>query len=216
MKLRLHNYWRSSASHRVRIVLGLKGLAYDYVAVNIAAGGGEQKSDAYRALNPMAQVPALEIVEDDGARHVLTQSLPIIEFLDERFPATPVLPRDPYARAHARALAELVNSGIQPLQNLTTTRKVKALGGDDQAWAREFIEAGLRAFAAMVAPSAGRYCLGDTPTLADACLVPQIHSARRFGASLDGLDLLVRIADACEQLPAVAAAAPARQPDAVA
>ena len=215
MKLRLHNYWRSSASHRVRIALGLKQLAYEYVAVDIISpGGGQHRAADYRDKNPMMQVPTLEYVDDAGATHWLPQSLPIIEFLDETFPGAALLPKDPFARARARALAEIVNSGIQPLQNLTTTKRVKKLGGDDAAWCREFIREGLEAFAALAAETAGRYCVGDEPTIADCCLVPQIHSARRFGASLDGLDLIVRIADECDALPAFAAALPARQPDA--
>jgi maleylpyruvate isomerase len=212
VKLRLHNYWRSSASHRVRIALGLKGLAYEYVVVDIT--GGEQGSAAYRARNPMQQVPTLEVVEDDGRSHFLPQSLAILEFLDERFPDPPLLPRDPYLRARARALAEVVNAGIQPFQNLPAVRRVGALGGDGAAWIRDFNAAGLRAFAALAAESAGRFCVGDTPTLADCCLVPQMQSARRFEVPLDGLELLVRIADTCEKLPAFAAAAPAAQPDA--
>ncbi|HTJ43635.1 MAG TPA: maleylacetoacetate isomerase [Kofleriaceae bacterium] len=208
MKLRLHNYWRSSASHRVRIALGLLGLEYEYVVVDILTS--TQKSDAYRAKNPMQQVPALELV-DEG--RFLTQSLPIIEYLSETHGGA-LLPKDPYLRARARGLAEIVNSGIQPLQNLSVTRRVKQLGGDDAQWARDFIRHGLEAFAALAADTAGRYCIGDEPTLADVCLVPQIHSARRFGASLDGLDTLVRISDECDALPAFANALPARQPDA--
>jgi len=212
MKLRLHNYWRSSASHRVRIGLGLKQLAFEYVAVDISAG--EQGAPAYRAANPMQQVPTLEVVEDDGTRHFLPQSLAILEFLEERFPDPPLLPQDPYLRARTRALAEIVNAGIQPFQNMPAVRRVGALGGDGGAWIRDFNAAGLRAFAALAAETAGRFCVGDTPTLADCCLVPQLNSARRFGAPLDGLELLLRIADACETLPAFAAAAPAAQPDA--
>lgn len=212
MKLRLHNYWRSSASHRVRIALGLKELAYEYVVVDILTS--TQKTPEYRAKNPMQQVPTLEVIEDSGAAHFLQQSLPIIEFLDERCGGPALLPKDPYLRARARALAEIVNSGIQPLQNLTTTRRVKALGGDDQQWARDFIRSGLEAFAALTAETAGRFCIGDEPSLADCFLVPQVHSARRFGASLDDLDAIVRISDECDALPAFANALPARQPDA--
>ena len=146
----LHNYWRSSASYRVRIALALKQLAYDYVVVDILAHA--QQGDAYRALNPMAQVPTLEVVED-GRRLGVTQSLPIIEYLDERWPATPLLPRDPYLRARCRALAEIVNAGIQPLQNLSVTRKIKELGGDDAAWPRAWIERGLAAYAAAAPPA---------------------------------------------------------------
>lgn len=211
MTLVLHNYWRSSASYRVRIALGLKGLAYDYVAVDILAAA--HRTDAYRARNPMTQVPTLEIVEAGVSRH-LTQSLPIIEYLDERWPAVPLLPADPYLRARTRALAEIVNAGIQPLQNLTTTKAVKALGGDDAAWTRGFIERGLAAFSAACADVAGRFCVGDRPSLADCCLVPQLYSARRFGASLAGCDRLLAIEAACDALPAFAAAHPDRQPDA--
>jgi len=217
VKLCLFNYWRSSASQRVRIGLGLKGLAYEYLVVNIIAkGGGDQHGAAHVARNPMAQVPALEITEDDGRVHVLTQSLPILEFLDERFPEPPILPRDPYLRARARALAEIINSGIQPLQNLTTTKQVKELGGDDAVWVRGFIERGLRAYVALADDVRGRFSVGDAPTIADCALVPQLASARRFGASMIGLEPLLEIEAACLALPAFAAAAPDRQPDAVA
>jgi maleylpyruvate isomerase len=210
-RLVLHGYWRSSATYRVRIALGLKALPYDHVAVNILRG--EHTTDAYRAHNPMAQVPTLEVVEADGTHRFLIQSLPIIEYLDERFPAVPLLPRDAYLRARTRALAEIVNAGIQPLQNLSVTRKVKAFGGDDVAWPREFIERGLAAFLAAAADVAGKFCVGDAPTIADCCLIPQLYSARRFGASLAGLDRLLAIEAACEQLPAFPAAHPDRQPD---
>jgi glutathione S-transferase len=114
MKLVLHNYWRSSASHRVRIGLGLKQLAFEYRHVGL---GGAQKSDDYTQMNPMQQLPTLEIIENDGTHLLLTQSLPILEYLEERWPEHPILPRDPYLRARCRALAEIINSGIQPLQN---------------------------------------------------------------------------------------------------
>lgn len=222
MKLILHNYWRSSASQRVRIALGLKQLAYDYVSVHLLNDGGQHKSAAYKLLNPMAQVPALEVVEDNSARHVLTQSLPIIEFLDERFPETPrLLPSDPFARAQTRALAEIVNAGIQPFQNLSTTSAVKALGGDDVEWICDFMTKGLAAFEASVAAwrqahqaDGGPYCVGGTPTLADCCLIPQLHAARRFAIDLAPFPQLRSIDAACAALPAFASAAPERQPDA--
>src|SRR5512135_818764 len=124
MKLALHNYWRSSASHRVRIGLGLKKLPYEYVVINITKR--DQHADAYRVKNPMAQVPTLEVTEDDGTVRAINQSLPILEYIDERWPDPAIMPKDLYLRARTRLLAEIINSGIQPLQNLTTTNQVKA------------------------------------------------------------------------------------------
>lgn len=214
MKLTLHNYWRSSASHRVRIGLGLKQLAYDYVIVNILTG--EQQADAYRARNPMAQVPTLEIVEDDGQRIALVQSLPILEYLDERWPDPPILPRDRLARARARALAEVINAGVQPFQNTTTTKRIKALGGDPAAWARPFIAEGLAAYARLAAATAGAFSVGDHPTIADCCLIPQLATARRFSVELDASCApLLAIEARCLALPAFALAQPEHQPDAV-
>ena len=213
MKLVLHNYWRSSASHRVRIALGLKGLAYEYVTVNIVKDA--QFTDAYRGKNPSAQIPTLEVIEDDGSTRSITQSLPIIEYLDERFPERPVLPRDPYLRARARGLAEIVNSGIQPFQNLSTTKKLKSLGVDDTAWVKDFIANGMTAFARAAAETAGKFCIGDTPTIADCCLIPQLASCRRFSVDYSQHDVLVAIEKRCLELPAFANAAPDQQPDAV-
>jgi maleylpyruvate isomerase len=213
VKLVLHNYWRSSASHRVRIGLGLKKLAYDYVVVNILKR--DQHADAYRAKNPMAQVPTLEITEDDGTVHALNQSLPILEYLDERFPEPAILPKDLYMRARTRLLAEIINSGIQPLQNLTTTNQVKALGGDAAVWPKSFIADGLAAFERAARETAGTFCVGETPTIADCCLIPQLASARRFGVDIALHDLLLGIEQRCMALPAFADAMPDQQPDAV-
>src|SRR6185295_1418465 len=134
--LRLYGYWRSSTSWRVRIALGHKGLAYEYVPVHLVRAGGEQRSEQHRSRNPMQQVPVLEL--DDGAPLQLTQSIAILEFLEERWPEPPLLPGDHLARARARALAEIVNSGIQPLQNLTVMQELKRAGVDEKAWARHF------------------------------------------------------------------------------
>lgn len=213
MKLVLHNYWRSSASHRVRIALGLKRLPFDYVAVDILHA--DQHAEAYRARSPLGQVPALEITEDDGARRTIAQSLPILEYLEERWPEVPILPGDLYLRARARMLAEIVNSGIQPLQNLSTTNQVKAIGGDPAAWTRGFIAAGLAAFARTAAETAGAFCVGDAPTIADCCLVPQLASARRFQVEIAALGQLLEIEARCLALPAFGNAAPDQQPDAV-
>jgi len=213
MKLVLHSYWRSSASHRARIGLGLKQLPYDYVAVDIVKGA--QFADAYRAKNPIAQVPTLEIIEDDGERLTLTQSLPILEYLDERWPDPPILPHDPLLRARARALAEIVNAGIQPFQNLSTFKRVKALGSDEAAWIRPFLVDGLAAFGKIVAEVGGTFCVGNFPTIADCCLVPQLAGARRFHIDLEPHDRLLAIESRCLALPAFADAMPHHQPDAV-
>jgi maleylpyruvate isomerase len=213
MKIVLFNYWRSSASQRVRIGLGLKGLAFEYVAVNILHD--QQHADAYRAKNPMSQVPTLEITEDDGTVRSLVQSLPILEYLDERFPEPAILPRDVYLRARCRALAEIVNSGIQPLQNLSTTKAVKAFGGDDVAWPKQFIADGLAAFESATRDLSGAFCVGDLPTIADCFLIPQLTGARRFGVDIARHELLLSIEQRCLALPAFATAAPAAQPDAV-
>lgn len=213
MKLVLHNYWRSSASHRVRIGLELKELAYEYVVVNLLHA--QQHAEAYRARNPMGQVPTLEITEDDGTVRAIAQSLPILEYLEERFPERPILPKDLFLRARTRELAEIINSGIQPLQNLSTTKAVKAFGGDEVVWPKSFIANGLIAFERVARDTAGKFCVGDTPTIADCCLVPQLASARRFGVDISKHDLLLGIEERCLALPAFQNAAPDRQPDAV-
>ncbi len=221
MKLRLHNYWRSSASHRVRIGLALKGVAYEYVAVNILQN--EQTSDSYRAMNAMQQVPTLEVVEDDGSRWHIAQSIAILEYLDERWPDPPILPRDRYLRARTRALAEVVNSGIQPHQNLPVLRAVGKLGGDAQAWPKPFIANGLAAYEellvdtyrALGTSSDVRFSAGDVPTIADCCLIPQLAAARRFGVDYAQHTHIVRIEKNCLALPAFQHAAPEAQPDAV-
>ena len=213
MKIVLHNYWRSSASHRVRIGLGLKELAYEYSVVNLLHR--EQHADAYRERNPMAQVPTLEVTGDDGTVHTIAQSLPILEYLDERFTERPIMPKDLFLRARTRELAEIVNSGIQPLQNLSTTKAVKAFGGDEVVWPKSFIADGLIAFERVARDTAGTFCVGDAPTIADCCLVPQLASARRFGVDIAKHALLLGIEERCLALPAFANAAPDRQPDAV-
>jgi len=213
MKIVLHNYWRSSASHRVRIGLGLKKLPFEYVIINIVKR--EQHADLYRQKNPMAQVPTLEITEDDGSVHAINQSLPILEYLDERFREPPIMPKDLYLRARTRLLAEIVNSGIQPLQNLTTTDQVTAFGGDAKVWPKHFIVQGLAAFERTARETAGQFCVGDHPTIADCCLIPQLASARRFGVDIAKHELLIAIEQRCMALPAFSDAMPDRQPDAV-
>jgi len=223
MKLRLWNYWRSSASQRVRIGLGLKQLAFEYLVINIVKQ--EQFAETYRAKNSIAQVPTLEIVHDDGTVHTVTQSLPILEYLDERFPEVPLLPKDLYLRAKCRALSEIVNSGIQPMQNLSTTDRLKELGIEAKQWAPGFIASGLIALGRAAAETSGKFLVGDAPTIADCCLVPQLGAARRFHVLVDekladsthqdAIDRLLAIEANCLALPAFVNAAPDRQPDAV-
>lgn len=211
--IRLHGYFRSSATWRVRIALHHKQLAYETVPVHLVANGGEQHSDAYRALNPMREVPALEI---DGL--VLAQSLPILEYLEETRPAHRLLPGNPADRAHARRIAEVINAGIQPVQNLRVLHYVeKTLGAGPegrQAWAAHWIRLGFEGLEAIVAQSAGTYCVGDAVSIADVCLVPQIYNARRFAVDLTPFPTLARIEAALVALPAFVAAAPEVQPDA--
>jgi maleylpyruvate isomerase len=215
-KFVLHNYWRSSASQRVRTAFGLKGLEFEYVAVNItAAGGAQQLEDAYRVRNPSRQVPALELTFDNGTTRTLTQSLPIMEWLDDVYPTPPILPEDPYLRARARALAEIINSGVQPFQNLTTGSRIRELGGDDKAWVKPFMTDGLIAYAAACADVAGDFSVGDHPTIADCCLIPQLATSRRYGIDLAPFQKLLAIETRCLALPSFAAATPERQVDAV-
>jgi maleylpyruvate isomerase len=209
--MKLYGYWRSSSSYRVRIALHHKGIPFDYVPIHLLRDGGEQFGPEHRARSPMAKVPALEL--PDG--RVLTESLAILEYLEETHPERPLLPGDPYLRARARMLAELVNSGIQPLQNLSVLRHVKdALGGDDKAWLAHWVGGGLAALERAVTETAGAFCVGDAPSLADVCLVPELHFARRNGLDLTALPALVRIDAACQPLPAFVAAHPDVQPDA--
>ncbi len=212
MNLTLFAYWRSSSSWRVRIALGLKGAPFALVPVNLLAG--EQFDPAHRARNPSGQVPVLEV--EDGGRIVrLAQSMAILEWLDEVLPEPALLPRDPTGRARVRALAEHVNSGIQPYQNAIVLRRVDELvPGGARAWAAEWNRRGLDALEEAVRDGAGRFCHGDAPGLADCYLVPQLHSARRFGVDLAPYPTLRRIDAACAALPAFQAAHPDRQPDA--
>lgn len=213
--MRLYNYWRSSASWRVRIGLALKGIAYEYVPVDLVADGGAQRSEAYRAVNPLMQVPTLEWTVGHETRR-LTQSLAILSYLDAAHPSPPLLPGDPYLRAKAWSLAEIVNSGIQPLQNLEPQRYVReVLGGDAAAFTRHFIQRGIAALEAAAAETAGDFLVGDAPTIADLCLVPQLYGCRRFGVDPAGFPTLCRVEANCNALPAFLRAHPDAQPDAL-
>ena len=216
--LTLYTYFRSSAAYRVRIALGLKGLVYDSIAVHLVRDGGQQHADAYRAINPQALVPSLETA--DGCT-TLTQSLAIMEYLEEAYPDAPaLLPADLPGRARVRALAQVVACEIHPLNNLRVLRYLTHDMGlsnpQKDAWYAHWVALGLGALEEMLATSSatGQFCHGDTPTLADCCLVPQVFNARRFGCPTQGYPTIERIVATCEQLPAFAQAAPGQQPDA--
>ena len=212
--MKLYGYWRSSASYRVRIALHHKAIAFEYIPIHLIKDGGEQHGEAYREKNPMEQVPILEF-EDNGVLRRLGQSIAIMEWLEESFPAAPLLPADRYLRARTRQLAEIVNSGIQPFQNLTMRAIVKnELGGDDVALARRFIEKGLRAYEVVATDLAGACSVGDAPSMADACLIPQLYSARSLGVDLSQFPLLLRIEQNCHERPSFQAAHPDKQVDA--
>jgi maleylpyruvate isomerase len=212
----LYGYWRSSSAWRVRIALGFKELTYRYEAVHLLEGGGKQHDAAFKAKNPMEQIPLLEI-EDGGELVRIGQSMAIIDYLDARFPEPhKLVPDDPYHAAKARQLAEIVNSGIQPLQNLRVLQAVEELGGDKKAWAMKWIANGLLALEAETRALAGRYSVGDRISIADLFLVPQLYNARRFDVDLAPYPTLARVERACNELPPFHAAHPDRQPDAVA
>ena len=212
--MKLYTYFRSTAAYRVRIALNLKGLPYEAVPVHLLRG--EENDAAYRTISPLGTVPAL--VTDEGA--ALTQSVAIIEYLEECHPRPALLPPDPLGRARVRALALTIACDIHPLNNLRVLNYLKQNLGVDEArknaWYRHWVTEGLMACEKLLAShsATGDFCHGDTPSLADCCLVPQVFNARRFDCPLDAVPTIRRIVAHCETLPAFIAAAPANQPDA--
>lgn len=206
----LHGYWRSGTSYRTRIALGIKGLSYVHVPVDLRKG--EQQDEAFRALNPMGLVPAL--ISGDT---VLTQSPAIIEWLDERYPEPPLLPADIDERARVRAMAALVGCDIHPLNNLRVLKALRSEFGADQAvidaWAGRWITAGFAALDTMIIRWGGEYAYGDTLTIADCYIVPQVYSAERFNVDLSAFPAVVGAAERAAAHPAVAPAHPHLQPD---
>lgn len=215
-ELALYGYWRSSAAYRVRIALNLKGLAYRQVPVHLVKDGGQQRAADYRTLNPQQLVPLLVDEANGGAR--ISQSLAILEYLDEVFPVPALLPDDPVRRAQVRALAMHIACEIHPLNNLRVLQYLSAeLGVDDEArnaWYQHWVGQGLAAVEAGLECFDGRLSLKDRPGYLEACLVPQVYNARRFACDLAAYPRILEIVARCETLPAFQQAAPEVQPDA--
>ena len=214
--LKLYSYWRSSAAYRVRIALNLKGLDYEILPVHLVRDGGEQHRPEYRKINPQELVPVLV----DG-RRVIRQSMAIVEYLDETYDGElALLPPTARDRARVRALAMVVACDIHPLNNTRVLRFLeREFGADEGArgrWVRHWIEEGFASFEELVArhPSTGQFCEGDTPTLADVCLVPQVYNARRFDVDVSRFPTIQAIDAACMELNAFQRASPENQPDA--
>lgn len=214
-RLELYSYWRSSAAYRVRIGLNLKGLAYETVPVHLVRDGGQQHAQDYRQINPQELVPVLR----HGER-VLRQSLAILEYLDETWPTPPLLPAGSRDRQRVRAIAQAVACDIHPLNNLRVLQYFDRTWNVPQPerdeWVRHWVLEGFAAIEAMLAdhPATGAFCEGDTPSLADCCLVPQVYNARRFAVDMEPFPTIARIEAACLALPAFDAARPEAQPDA--
>ncbi|HXF89001.1 MAG TPA: maleylacetoacetate isomerase [Xanthobacteraceae bacterium] len=210
--MKLYTFFRSSAAYRVRIALNLKQLSYESIPVHLTKDGGQQRKPEYRAVNPQMRVPALQLDSDD----VLTQSLAIIEYLDETHTEPPLLPEDPLARARVRAMAHLIACDIHPLNNTSPLRYLREVLKHQQAeidaWYHHWIIEGFTALEQMIPP--GPYAYGDAVTLADVCLVPQVYNARRFKVPLDKFPKIVAVEAACLKLPAFDRARPENQPDA--
>jgi maleylpyruvate isomerase len=208
--MKLHGYFRSSASYRVRIALNLKGLGAEHLPHHLRKG--EQRDPSYLAINPQGLVPTLQ---DQGT--VITQSLAIIEWLEETHPTPPLLPKDPLRRAHVRAFAQVLACDTHPVQNLKVLARLRELGLPEEqvtGWAAWANREGLSACEALIADESGPFCFGAAPTMADLCLVPQLANARRFGVDVAVYPRLLKAEAAARNLKAFADAAPERQPDA--
>jgi maleylacetoacetate isomerase len=206
--MKLYTFHASSGAYRVRIALNLKNLNVEMAFVDLTKG--QHKDAAYAKVNPQQLVPSF--ITDDGK--TLTQSLAIIEYLEEKHPTPPLLPKSPVDRARVRAIAQSMATDIAPINNLKIRKYIKdVLGRDEKEWIQHWTHSGLEGVEKLVAESAGKYCFGDVPTLADCVLVPQLFHARRFGCDLAAYPTLVRIDAHCNEHPAFIAAQPSKQPD---
>ncbi|KAM6960855.1 maleylacetoacetate isomerase isoform 1-T1 [Aplochiton taeniatus] len=201
----LHGYFRSSCSWRVRIAFALKGIEYEQVPVNLIKDGGQQLTENFKALNPMQQVPAVQI---DGI--TLSQSLAIIQYIEETRPGPRLLPADPMQRAQVRMICDLIASGIQPVQNLYVIQKI---GADKMQWAQHFIDRGFQALEPILKETAGTFCVGDEISMADICLVPQVYNAERFKVDVNKFPTIKRLNQALVELEAFKVTHPSCQPD---
>lgn len=218
-ELTLYTYWRSSAAYRVRIALELKGLSTTQVPVHLLKGGGEQHGEAYRKVNPHGLVPTLVHHRPEGDV-VLSNSLAIIEYLDEVFPEPGLLPSGAAARARVRQIFQAIAADIHPLQNLRVLQMAAEIGGEEgpfsSSWARHWITVGFDALEKQLSaePESGRFCHGDQPTMADLCLVPQVANALRHGVDMENYPVIALMDAEARSLEAFEAAAPENQPDA--
>ena len=208
----LYNYFRSSAAYRTRIALNIKGISYDSEAVHLIRDGGAQFTPAFRKINPQARVPALKL--DDG--DILVQSMAIMDYLEETHPQPPLLPKDPAARAHVRAVAQIICCDIHPLNNTSVLSYLRQKLKQDEtavnAWYHHWVIAGFDAIEKLIKP--GKHAFGDSVTLADVCLVPQVFNAKRFKVPLDNYPKILSAFAACGSIPAFEKAKPENQPDA--
>ncbi|WP_394200934.1 maleylacetoacetate isomerase [Shewanella waksmanii] len=217
--MKLYGYWRSSAAYRVRIALNLKQLQAELISVHLVKDGGQQHSEQYAKLNPQELVPTLVVEDAQGAELVLTQSLAIIDYLEEQFPQTPLLPQTAFDKAQVRAMAFAIACDIHPLNNLKVlqylAKELKVTDESKSQWYHQWIHQGFKAIEAQLAEHAGQYCFGDSVTLADVVLIPQIYNAKRFNVDLSAYPLIEQVWYNCNQLEAFKLALPENQADAV-
>lgn len=210
--IKLYSYFRSSSAYRVRIALNVKLIPYTIIPVHLLKNGGEQYSNAYKAINPSAQVPTLL-----DAERAIGQSMAILEYLDEEFPRPPLLPSSSYDRAIVRQMCEVINSGIQPLQNLSVTQyltnTLKVTPEQQTQWLQLWIQRGFDSLETLLQEHAGQYSFGDQISLADCCLVPQVFSAQRFKVDLSPFPKALEVYNSCMQLTDFIKASPEKQPD---